>query len=400
MSHQALSRIGLLFAVSSILMLTACSAPERLKAVPDDATMRAEIAGMPGVRYVLPEGAAAMYPDMQQANEYRLAARAEAGLTGPLPPAHFLALSGGGDDGAFGAGLLCGWTVAGNRPEFDLVTGISTGALLAPFAFLGPKYDQNLRIFYTTISPDDIMEKRGLISGIFKDGLADNSPLRALVEKAITEDMLKEIAVEHGKGRFLLVATTNLDARRPVIWNMTKIAASGAPGSVKLFRDILVASAAIPGAFPPTMFTVEVDGQPHQELHVDGGAFSQVFVYPPSINLKEAAAKVGIEERERILYIIRNAQLMPRWTEVERQTLPIVGRAIDALIQGQGNGDLYRIFATAQKDDLDFNLAYIPGEFYAPHREEFDTEYMKSLFNFAYDMAVKGYPWEKTPPGY
>jgi hypothetical protein len=146
------------------------------------------------------------------------------------------------------------------------------------------------------------------------------------------------------------------------------------------------------------MFTVEVDGQPHQELHVDGGAFSQVFVYPPSIDLKETAAQAGIE-RERKLYIIRNAQLMPQWSEVQRQTLPILGRAVEALIQGQGNGDLYRIYATAQKDSLDFNLAYIPAEFDAPHREEFDTEYMNALFNFAYDMTLKGYPWEKTPPG-
>lgn len=398
MKNRILSYVTLLFVASSMLVLTACSAPERLAAVPDDATMRAEIPGMPGVRYVLPEGAAAMYPDIRQAVEYGLAARVAAGLTGPLPPAHFLALSGGGDDGAFGAGLLCGWTVAGNRPVFDLVTGISTGALLAPFAFLGSKYDQQLRNFYTTISPDDILEERGIISGIFDDGLADNSPLRSLVERAVTEEMFKEIAAEHFKGRFLLVATTNLDARRPVIWNMTKIAASGAPGSLELFRDILVASAAIPGAFPPTMFTVEVDGQPHQELHVDGGAFAQVFVYPPSINLKETAAQAGIE-RERILYIIRNAQLMPKWSEVERQTLPILGRAIEALIQGQGNGDLYRIYATAQKDGLDFNLAYIPAEFNAPHKEEFDTEYMNALFNFAYDMTVQGYPWEKTPPG-
>jgi len=382
-----------------MILLTACSAPERLKAVPDDATLRAEIPGMPGVRYVLPEGVKAMYPDIRQAHEYRLVARTAAGLTGPLPPANFLALSGGGDNGAFGAGLLCGWTVAGNRPQLDLVTGISTGALLAPFAFLGPKYDQNLRNFYTTTTPDDVRKVRSIISGILKDGLADNAPLRKLVEKAVTEEMIREIAAEHKKGRILLVGTTNLDARRPVIWNMTKIAASEAPGSLKLFREILVASAAIPGAFPPTMFEVEVDGKPYQELHVDGGAFSQVFVYPPSLNLKEEAAKAGIE-RERVLYIIRNAQLMPRWTEVQRRTLPIVGRAIETLIQGQGNGDLYRIYATSQKDGLDFNLAYIPAEFNAPHKEEFDTEYMKSLFNFAYDMAVKGYPWEKTPPGY
>lgn len=400
MTQRPAFRVFALLLVLTIAALSGCSAPERLKAVPSDATLRAEIPGMPGVRYVLPDGVDAMYPDVKQAQEWGLKAFAEAGIdANNLPPAHFLALSGGGDAGAFGAGLLCGWTAAGNRPQFGLVTGVSTGALLAPFAFLGSKYDDALRTFYTTITPDDILEERGMISGVFNDGLADNSPLKRLVEKAVTEEMFKEIGAEHFKGRFLLVATTNLDARRPVIWNMTKIAASGAPGSLELFRSVLVASAAIPGAFPPSMIQVEVDGQPYQEMHVDGGTFSQVFVYPTQMKLQEEASQMGIE-RKRILYVVRNAQMGPKWYETKRQTLPIVGRAIDTLIMSQGNGDLYRIYATAERDGLDFNLAYIPADFNEPHPEEFDTTYMKALFQRGYDMSVKGYPWLKAPPGF
>lgn len=387
-----------LVAACMALLLQACATPGRLNAVPAQSTAKAEVPGMPGVRYVLTEGMPAFLKDAQASLAAEQRARASIGATGPLEPVSFLAVSGGGDNGAYGAGVLNGWTAAGNRPEFKLVTGISTGALIAPFAFLGGKYDSMLREFYTSVTPDDILEERNKLSALFKDGLADNAPLKRLVQKVITADMLEEIAAEHAKGRILLVATTNMDARRPVIWNMTKIAASGHTDRLHLFQEILVASAAIPGAFPPTMVDVEVDGKPYQEMHVDGGAFAQVFVYPAAFELK----KVGIEagaDRERTLYIIRNSKLMPDWSEVERKTLPIAGRAIASLIQTQGIGDLYRIYSVSQRDEVDYNLAYIPDAFDAPHKEEFDTQYMRALFNLGYEQASKGYPWAKRPPG-
>ncbi|MBF6024020.1 patatin-like phospholipase family protein [Lysobacter niastensis] len=398
MRRSALSILFAVTAACAALFLQGCASPGRQKAVPAEATFKAEIPGMPGVRYVMPEDMPAVFRDAQEALAAELKARADTGATGPLPPVSFLAVSGGGDNGAYGAGLLNGWTAAGTRPEFKLVTGISTGALIAPFAFLGPRYDDVLRKFYTSITSDDILEERNKLSVLFQDGLADNAPLKRLVRKVVTAEMLKEIASEHAKGRVLFVATTNIDARRPVVWNMTKIAASGHPDSLELFQEILVASAAIPGAFPPTMFDVEVDGQPYQEMHVDGGAFSQVFVYPAALELK----KVGIEagaDRGRTLYIIRNSKVMPDWSQVERKTLPIIGRAIASLIQTQGIGDLYRIYAISQRDEVDFNLAYIPESFNAPHKEEFDTAYMRALFDVGYEQASKGYPWVKRPPG-
>lgn len=398
MKRRALSLLLALSTAYAFLLLQGCASTSRLKAVPMAATMEAEIPGMPGVRYVMPEGTPAFFKDAQESLAAELKTRAEIGATGPLPPVSFLAVSGGGDNGAYGAGLLNGWTAAGNRPEFKLVTGISTGALIAPFAFVGAKYDDLLREFYTGITPKDILEERNKLFALFNDGLADNAPLKRLVRKVITADILKEIAGEHAKGRILLVATTNIDARRPVIWNLTKIAASGHPNSLQLFQEILVASAAIPGAFPPTMFDVELDGQPYQEMHVDGGAFSQVFVYPASFELKKKGIEAGAE-RDRTLYIIRNSKVMPEWSEVERKTLPIVGRAIASLIQTQGVGDLYRIYAVSQRDEVDYNLAYIPDDFNAPHKEEFDTEYMRTLFQVGYDQASKGYPWVKRPPG-
>lgn len=378
------------------LALAACSAQERLPAVPVDLRDQAEVVGMPGVRYT---DMTRMSADLPGIIEREKAALAAAGHTGPLPPAHFLALSGGGDKGAFGAGLLNGWTASGTRPEFKLVTGISTGALIAPFAFLGSSYDSKLREIYTGISGKDILEKRFLPTAIFDDAMADNAPLWRLTRKTVDEAMLRAIAAEYAKGRILWIGTSNLDSMSGVIWDIGKIASSGNPGALELVQSILIASAAIPGAFPPVLIDVEAGGQKYQEMHVDGGTMAQVFVYPPSIRLKEVSEAAGIE-RERHVYIIRNARLDPEWANVERRLMSIAGRSIGALIQTQGRGDLFRIHSVALRDGVDFNLAFIPPTFNAPHPEDFDTGFMRALFQFGYDMAAKGYPWEKAPPGY
>jgi hypothetical protein len=310
-----------------------------------------------------------------------------------------LALSGGGDKGAFGAGLLNGWTASGERPEFLLVTGVSTGALIAPFAFLGPAYDSQLKALYTEIRRSDIVQLRGVLAALTSDALADTTPLRELLRKHVDRAMLDEIAREYDKGRELWISTANLDARRRVIWNMTRIAASGHPRAVELFHDVMIASAAIPGAFPPVLIEVEAEGRTYHEMHVDGGAMAQVFVYPPSLDLAELSEESG-GERERRLFVVMNARLDPEWGETERKVLSIAGRAITSMIHTQGVGDLYRIYLTAERDGVDFNLAYIPAEFNAPHREEFDSAFMRALYDEGYRRAVAGYPWVKRPPGF
>ncbi|MEQ8230127.1 MAG: patatin-like phospholipase family protein, partial [Gammaproteobacteria bacterium] len=366
---------------------------ERLPGVPPHMAARAQTSGLAGVRYVVGVDHEAMRNDALAALEREMRWQASRGHEGPLPTAVYLAVSGGGDKGAFGAGLLNGWTASGTRPQFKLVTGISTGALIAPFAFLGSAYDDQLRELYTKVEPRDIFKPRNLLSGLLGDAMGDTTPLRRLTEKYITHEFLAAIAAEHEKGRILLVGTTDLDARRGVIWNMTKIAAIGGPRALALFRSLLVASAAIPGAFPPVLVDVEIDGIRHQELHVDGGAAAQVFVYPPAVSSR------GGGERQRMLYVVRNARLDPDWVEVKPRTLSIVNRAIASLIQSQGVGDLFLIHEIAQRDGLDFNMAYIPASFDAPHRTDFDTVYMNALYETAYAMAAKGYPWEKAPPG-
>lgn len=385
--------------MAAMAVLPGCAKLERHKAVPVVLQEQAEIPGLPDVRYRIGVNDAQMVKEGIQSNKRELAYLASIGHQGPMPPAVVLAVSGGGDNGAFGAGLINGWTVAGDRPEFKLVTGISTGALIAPFAFLGPEYDETLKDVYTNISGEDIAKPRNILAAIFSDAMADNAPLWRLLEKHVTRKMLDAIAAEYTtKGRLLLVGTTDLDAQQPVIWNMTKIAASRDPKALELFRTIMIASASIPGAFPPILIDVTADGQHYQEMHVDGGATTQVFIYPPSIHIQEVRA--ATHRRERRAYVIRNSRLDPEWSQVERKTMSIAGRAISSLIQTQGVGDLDRIYLIVKRDQADFNLAYIPSTFDAPHKEEFDTEYMRQLFALGYEMAAQGYPWKKTPPGF
>lgn len=387
--------------LACLLGVSACSMPVRNAAVPPKLEARALPLGLADVRYIVGNDAdmARLQRDIVDTWVRERAWRKKQGLSGPLPPSHLLALSGGGDKGAFGAGLLNGWTQTGKRPEFLLVTGISTGALIAPFAFLGPAYDAKLKALYTTSSSRDLIEARNLLAVLTSDALADTAPLRRLLRKHVDRDFLDAVAAEYDKGRELWVSTTNLDARQRVIWNLTKLAKRRDPRVLGLFHDIMIASAAIPGAFPPVMIDVEVDGRPYQEMHVDGGAMAQVFVYPPSIDLDELSeARGGV--RARTLYVVMNARLDPEWANTERRALSIAGRAITSMIHTQGVGDLYRIYLTAQRDQVDFKLAYIPASFEHPHREEFDTDYMRALYETGYRMAVQGYPWEQTPPDY
>ena len=377
------------------LLLTGCSSLERKSAIPPDALNKAQIAGLPSVRYLISTQAG--IDDLVKDVVTLETTRGVKAFTGD---ANYLALSGGGDDGAFGAGLLVGWSEQGSRPAFNLVTGISTGALIAPFAYLGKDCDPLLRKVYTGIGPSDVYIERGILSGIFSDGLADSTPLYQLISKYVDAQFLQKIALEYNThGRWLLIGTTNIDAGLPVIWNMGRIASIGTPEALDLFRKIMLASASIPGAFSPVMFDFLLGSEAFQEMHVDGGASTQVFLYP---SLAAAKAKaMGISRRQhREAYIIRNARLDPRWNETERRTISVAGRAISQLIQTQGIGDLYRIYNTTQSDNVGFNLAYIGSDFNEPHTKEFDSAYMNALFRYGYDQAVKGYPWKKYPPGF
>ena len=393
------SRGGLPALVAMLMLLSGCAGVVQRNPVPELSVEDAAVTGFPNVRFwgdQQPENAVQM---MREARDRQAAAGLLYDASGKLRPSTFLALSGGGSEGAFGAGLLNGWTAAGTRPEFSVVTGVSTGALIAPFAFVGPDYDDYLEAFYTTTHTEDIFRLRALLSVLGRDSFSDTSPLQALLATHVDESFLKRVADEYFRGRTLWIGTTNLDAQRPVIWDMGAIAASDHPRAAELFRAVMLASAAIGGAFPPVYMPVELDGEVYDEMHVDGGTANQVFLYPAALDVKGFSERLEWE-RPRRVYVIRNAKISPQWEAVKPRLTRIAVRSVATLIKTQGIGDLFRLYVGAMRDGMEYKLAYISDDFEAERESQFDPVYMRKLFDFAYALAKEGYPWVNEPPGF
>jgi len=385
-----------LVAIGLLLAVAGCASTPKRNPVPPELTSQVGIEGIPEARFWGDEWPKFSLERFETYNDVDFRKHFP-GVYGKIHS--YLAISGGGANGAFGAGLFAGWTASGTRPEFTMVTGISTGALTAPFAFLGSDYDDELKEVYTTTSTKDILKERGIISAIFSDSMSDTTPMKALIAKYVTADIVSAIAREHQRGRRLFVGTVNLDAGRSVIWNIGAIAASDYTHKLELIHDILRASAAIPVAFPPVAISVESNGRQYEELHVDGGTGSQVFVYPAAVDWKRITKKLKVQGDPRV-YVIRNSFLEPDYQGIKRRVMPIASRSIDSLIRTQGIGDLYQIYVLCERDGNDFNLAYIPAEFTDEPSEGFDPVYMGKLYELGYQMASKGYPWVKAPPGF
>jgi hypothetical protein len=238
-----------------------------------------------------------------------------------------------------------------------------------------------------------VYRERWLTAVVFDDAMADTSPLAQVIASYADQKMFDAIAREYQKGRLLLIGTTDLDAERPVIWNIGAIAASGHPGGLELFRKILRASAAVPGVFQPVMVDVEIDGKKYQEMHVDGGAVAQLFIYPASIDI----SKSGIR-RERHAYIIRNGKLDPNYAASKRQTLSVSGRAISTMLTASGKNDVMRTYFLAQRDGIDYNLAYIGSDFTVTETGMFEPAYMRALYAYGFQQGRDGRAWHKLPP--
>jgi predicted acylesterase/phospholipase RssA len=389
-----------------------CSAPARLASLPERLRPQATFAGLPAdARFVLDGSDDARMGQFAVAATRREVMYAmRGGDLKELGPADFLAISGGGENGAFGAGLLTAWTELGTRPTFKAVSGVSTGALIAPLAFLGPQYDKELERFYTRITAADVMTSRGLIRGVLGDSMADSAPLLRTIRGVLTPEVVAAIGREYSeKGRLLLIATTNLDVPVGVLWNIGGIAASGNPRAGELIAEILLASASVPGVFPPVMIDVEAGGERFHEMHVDGGTVAQVVLYPPSFNAAEVLANTAPEvvrlrnmvlNRKRRLFIIRNSRPGADLQTVDRSTLKIAGRAVSTLISTQGIGDLYQLYLIAQRDGMEYNVAVIPATFQEKLEEPFEQAYMRKLFQVGREVMLNGTAWSKVPPGY
>ena len=288
-----------------------------------------------------------------------------------LPPrtGPWLALSAGGEDGAFGAGVLTGWSGRG-RPEFSLVSGVSTGALIGVYAFLGSGYDAALEAAYTTINATDVFEVAGT-----PESLVDAWPLRRLVDRSITARLLRDVAAAHESGRRLFVVTTNLDAGRPVVWNMGAIARHSSEEALALFRQVLLASSSIPGVFQPMLIDVHAKGRTFHELHVDGGLANSFYVAPESL-VQEGAADLPVSE----LYILVNGKLTVDFGLTQRKVLPILGRSFSVALKAGERLAIAAWSTWAQGRGVELKVANIPTRFALQSKGSFDPDYMKALF--------------------
>lgn len=325
--------------------------------------------------------------------DVRFWADSEAEYLRALPPKRgpWLILSTGGEDGAFGAGLLGGWSKTGKRPEFEMVTGVSTGALIAAYAFLGPAYDEQLRDAYTTISAIDIFEIGGK-----GESFLDTWPLYGLIEKRVTPELLKAIAAEHARGRRLLMLTTNLDAGRPVAWDIGAIATHGGQPALDLIRKVMVAAISIPGAFPPGFIQAQANGRTFEEMHVDGGLAGQFYIAPDSMLTSTATAKLPATD----FYIIANMKLSSDFSLTERTTLSILGRTVSMAIKFVTRNAIDRAYATALRSGIGFHVAYVDQGFSAPARGAFDPDYMKALYEVGFARGSGPAPFSREPPDF
>lgn len=377
--------------------LTACASVPIRDAVPEKLVTTAKLNGFDDIRMWGDAPAADLEAFIHKSlprlrEKYVRRKRSGQGLK-----SHILAISGGADDGAFGAGLLVGWGRSGTRPEFDVVTGISAGALIAPFAFLGSDYDDELAGMFTTHMAQDIYEAN-LLSGILGgSALADSGPLYRLISQYVDRTMLQRIAAEYESGRMLIIGTTNIDAQRPVYWDMGRLAQYNSPEAVTLFRKILLASASIPGVFPPVQIPVVAGGGSYQELHVDGGTTRQLFFSPTAFSFRKLDKALGLKI-DRTLYIIRNGKINPEWEQTPATTVALAERSIETLIKSQSIGDLTRMYAHSTKDGIKYRLVAIPDEFKAERKQPFDHGYMTKLYATGEAVAGQGIVWMNAPP--
>ena len=322
--------------------------------------------------------------------------RPNAPITEDNRPLNVLALSGGGIYGAFDVGVLAGWSATGTRPVFDVITGVSTGALIATFAFLGPEYDEFLRNSYVNISPEDIYSRRRLLEILRSDSLVSSVPLQRKIMAAITPEILAAVAREHAKGRRLYVGTTNLDTRRFVIWDLGAIASQGTAEALQLYQKVLLASGSVPGFFPPVTINVEFNGQSFQEFHVDGGATASVFVRASMLRLKGNDPRIRAGSK---LYVISSGKLFADPGCVEHGIRSITAATIQSLLYSNTRNDIYRIHDLALATGSHFRLIAVPPEMpLNPSSLHIDRVEMQRLFDVGYQMGLTGQGWLDAPP--
>ena len=387
-----------LLLILAVAFLSGCAILPR-NAVPVDRMPEAVVPGMPDVRARAGRLDEAMQRDIAQSFRQESPADFPVQADGRVHYPH-LVLSGGGANGAFGAGFLNGWTASGKRPVFKIVTGVSTGALMAPYAFLGPDYDDAIREFYTNTSSRNVFQMLSIIPQLLGgESLADSGPLRLTIEQTVDDALLREIARAHRAGRRLYIGTVDLDSQLFIVWNMGAIAAADQPGALELFRSVMLASASIPIAFPPVYIDVEAGGRRYDEMHVDGATVANLFYSAGVFNFARAREGVGRGQGVEDIYIVHNGQLLPVPGTTNRSLRSIGTRAFSAAAKAATLGDLFRIFAFSLRNATGYHWITIPNGVELAGDETFDPVAMRRLYDIGYGKSRDGPEWATVPPG-
>jgi len=391
---------GCLFlTMAALLVLSGCAHMPR-HSVPEELVGQAVVTGMPDVRYYEGKPASSVMRE-SLASSFKEEGESEYLVDG-VKTYPVLIIGGGVSNSAYGIGLLKGWLMEGSRPVFKIVTGYSSGSLLAVATFAGEEYEDRYADLYTSLSTRDVMKTKSVFGLLFGNSLKSSDLFAKEIDDMMDDSLMARIAEEHGKGRRLYVGTSDLDAQSFVVWDMGAIASKEDPDSLKMLRKILLASCSFPVVVPPVYFQVKADGEFYDEMHADGGVVGGLFHIDQLIEevgsegLSSGTNPEGFATR---LYLLNTSYMSPHSKQIEDNLEAIVSRLIEANGASKMRGDTYRMYALAKEKGWDYNLAYIPEDFVPDQKEMYDVVEMERLFKRGYDDAVRGYKWHKAPPG-
>jgi hypothetical protein len=377
----------LLIIITCFLALPGCA---RVRyAVPENLVGKAIVVGMPDIRYYTDKPDSFFMMRQSLVDSFKEEGKSEYLVDG-IKTYPVLIIGGGVSNSAYGIGLLNGWLKKSSRPEFKIVTGYSSGSIIAIATFAGKDYEDRMAELFLSISTKDVIRQKGILGILFGDSLYSSTLFAKKIDEIMDKDLIARIAQEHAKGRRLYVGTTDLDAQGFVIWDMGALASKGSHDAVKMFRKIVLASCSFSATLPPVFFQVEAGGKRYDEMHADGGVVGGIFYIDQ--------LKKNLVFRTR-LYVLNCCYMSPHSRQVEDNLTAITSRLIETHTAAKMAGDTYRIYAFAKEKGWDYNLAYIPEDFVPKQKEMFDKQEMRRLFKRGYDDAVVGYKWHKAPPG-
>lgn len=389
----------LLIIIACLLALSGCARVRH--AVPENLVGEAVVVGMPGIRYYTDKPVSFFMTRQSLVDSFKEEDKSDYLVYG-IKTYPVLIIGGGVSNSAYGIGLLKGWLKEGSRPVFKIITGYSSGSLLATATFAGEGYEDRLAELFTSISTKDVVKQKGILGIMFGNSVYSSARFAKKIDDIMDTDLMARIAQEHKKGRRLYVGTTDLDAQGFVIWDMGALASKASLDSLKLFRKIVLASCSFSAMLPPVYFQVEAGGRHYDEMHADGGVVGGLFYINQLMEGGVPAAQscgINLRKLRTRIYALNCCYMSPHSKQVEDNLTAITSRLIETNGAAKMIGDTYRIYAFAKEKGWDYNLAYIPEDFKPNQKEMFDKQEMKRLFKRGYDDAAAGYKWHKAPPG-